>query len=319
MSKNVVYWMYKEFMMSYEKTENLLDLAIWMQSNREGISLSDIMNRFQVSRRTAERMRDMIVSRFIQTEEIEGDNRQKRWRIPQGTLKDFIQFSADDLACLNLAKDALEKEKLSDKAVQLNTIIEKITASIKTDTLRKIEPDAEVLLEAQGFARRVGPKIKINTNYLDIIKEAILSTKKITITYKNEKQTVSPYGFLYGNKHYLVAYSDKTKEYRYFALHKLSDVQLTDNIFRKDESFSLEDFTKDCFGVYREEPVEVEWLFNAETADDASKYEFHPSQQMIKNPDGTLTVKFFAGGQKEMDWHLYTWGNKVKVIKPERK
>ena len=39
--------------MSYEKTENLLDLAIWMQSNREGVSLLDIMNRFQVSRRTA--------------------------------------------------------------------------------------------------------------------------------------------------------------------------------------------------------------------------------------------------------------------------
>ena len=54
--------------MSYKKTENLLDLAIWMQSSRDGVSLLDIMNRFQVSRRTAERMRDMIVSRFIQAE-----------------------------------------------------------------------------------------------------------------------------------------------------------------------------------------------------------------------------------------------------------
>ena len=78
--------------MTYKKTEDLLDLAIWMQSSREGVSLSDIMNRFHVSRRTAERMRDMIVSRFIQAQETEGDNRQKRWRIPQGTLKDFIQF-----------------------------------------------------------------------------------------------------------------------------------------------------------------------------------------------------------------------------------
>lgn len=311
--------MYKEFMMPYEKTENLLDLAIWMQSNREGIGLSDIMNRFHVSRRTAERMRNMIVSRFIQTEEIEGYNRQKRWRIPQGTLKDFIQFSEDDLACLNLAKDALEKENLTSKARQLNNIIEKITASIKPNTLRKIEPDAEALLEAQGFAHRVGPRIKINTDYLEIIKEAILSTKKIKITHNGKTQIVAPYGFLYGNKHYLVAYSDKAKEYRYFALHKLSCVQLTDTIFVKDESFSLADFTKDCFGVYKEPPIEVEWLFNAETADDASKYEFHPSQQMIKNPDGTLTVKFFAGGQKEMDWHLYTWGDKVKVIKPRRK
>ena len=55
--------------MAYEKTFDLLDLAIWMQSTREGVSLSDIMNRFQVSRRTAERMRDMILSRFPQVVE----------------------------------------------------------------------------------------------------------------------------------------------------------------------------------------------------------------------------------------------------------
>ena len=39
--------------------------------------------------------------------------------------------------------------------------------------------------------------------------------------------------------------------------------------------------------------------------------------EAIRNPDGTLTVKFRAGGAREMDWHLYTWGGHVKVIKPE--
>ena len=112
-----MYVLYRMNIMAYEKTFDLLDLAIWMQSTREGISLSDIMNRFQVSRRTAERMRDMILSRFPQVVEEIGENNSKRWYIPQGTLKDFIQFSADDIACLNLAKDALIKEKLSDKAV----------------------------------------------------------------------------------------------------------------------------------------------------------------------------------------------------------
>ena len=57
---------------------------------------------------------------------------------------------------------------------QESDTIKKITASIKPNTLLKIEPDAEVLLEAQGFARRVGPKIKIDTQYLETIKEAIL-------------------------------------------------------------------------------------------------------------------------------------------------
>ena len=52
---------------AYQKTEVLLELAVWMQSSREGVSIPEIMERFKVSRRMAERMRDMIMKRFIQT------------------------------------------------------------------------------------------------------------------------------------------------------------------------------------------------------------------------------------------------------------
>ena len=39
--------------------------------------------------------------------------------------------------------------------------------------------------------------------------------------------------------------------------------------------------------------------------------------ETVRNEDGTLTVKFRAGGRLEMDWHLYTWGKHVTVVKPE--
>lgn len=310
--------------MSYEKTDHLLDLALWMQSSREGVTLEDIANRFRVSRRTAERMRDMIVGRFIQTEEIEGDDRKKHWRIPQGTLKDMYLFSADELTTLSLAEESLRKAHLDTQANVLNKVIQKIKGSLRKDLFRKIEPDAEVLLEAQGFAHRPGPKLKINSAFLEKIKEAILACKKIQIKYKNtagksSTQIVEPYGFLYGNKHYLVAFSDYANDYRYYALHKLMGVKILDTYFERDEKFSLVDFTKDCFGVFKEKPKNIEWLFDKEVADDAKEYIFHPNQRMIQNPDGTLTVKFRAGGLREMDWHLYTWGDHVKVIKPKKK
>ena len=310
--------------MSYEKTDNLLDLALWMQSSREGVTLNDIVERFGVSRRTAERMRDMIVNHFIQAEEVDGDDRKKRWRIPQGALKDMFLFSADELTTLSLAEESLRKVHLDVQADVLNKVLQKVKASMKQDLFRKIEPDTEALLEAQGFAHRPGPKLKINPEFLSIIKEAILACKKIQIKYtntsgKSSTQIVAPYGFLYGNKHYLVAYSDFAKDYRYYALHKLMDVVILNEYFEKDKNFTLADFTKDCFGVFKEKPHNIEWLFDKEVAEDAAKYEFHPSQKMIKNPDGTLTVKFRAGGLQEMDWHLYTWGNHVKVIKPKKK
>ena len=309
--------------MPYEKTDNLLDLALLMQSSREGICLDDIMNRFGVSRRTAERMRDMIVDRFIQAEEVNGDDRRKRWRIPQGTLKDMFQFTADELSTLSLAEESLRKANLTGQADALSKVIVKIKGAMKQELFRRIEPDTEALLEAQGFAKRPGPKLKINPEFMDTIKEAILSFKKLEIQYHNAdkvvvRQIVAPYGILYGNKHYLVAFSDYAKDFRYYPLHKLTAVKLLDTYFERDEKFNLNDFTKNCFGVFQEEPFDVEWLFDKEVAEDASGYIFHPNQKMKFNPDGTLTVKFRAGGALEMDWHLYTWGNHVKVIQPKK-
>ena len=313
--------------MSYEKTEQLLDLAIWMQSSREGVSLKDIMNRFSVSKRTADRMRDLILLRFPQTIETNSGGREKRWYIPQGTLRDIIQFNANELSCLNIAKEALQKSHLNDKSEELDKIILKIKASIKPEIFRRIEPDAEELIRAEGLVCRPGPKIKIASEILNPIREAILSCHQIRITYYNKnsqkisKNTLNPLGFLYGDRnHYLVAiHSDgfKNGEPHNFILMNIKEVTILPDTFVYPADFSLEKYSERSFGAFQEDPVAVEWLFDKEVADEASHYIFHPSQEMIKNPDGTLTVKFRAGGLREMDWHLYTWGNHVKVIKPE--
>ncbi len=314
--------------MSYEKTEHLLDLAIWMQSSREGVGLTDIMERFDVSRRTAERMRDLIMCRFPQAVEIE-DGRKKRWYIPQGTLKDLIQFNAEELSCLNMAKEALIKSHLIDKATELNGIIQKIKACIKQETFRRIEPDAEELMRVEGIACRPGPKIQIDAAIIDPLREAILSCHCVKIRYLNKNSgktsvnTVDPYGFLYGERnHYLVAHH--TDGYfgnavHNFILSNIKRVEILPDTFIFPDDFSLKTYAEKSFGVFQEEPVNVEWLFDTEVAEEASHYIFHPTQTMTKNADGTLTVKFTAGGQLEMDWHLYTWGNHVKVIHPPKK
>ena len=45
---------------------------------------------------------------------------------------------------------------------------------------------------------------------------------------------------------------------------------------------------------------------------------FHPGQSVEENADGTLTVRFTAGGIDEMCWHLFTWGESVTVEEPDR-
>ncbi|MDY2958278.1 hypothetical protein, partial [Floccifex sp.] len=197
--------------MAYEKTYDLLELAIWMQSDREGVSLNDIATKFKVSRRTAERMRDMIVAKFPQVVEEIGENNIKRWHIPQGTLKDFIQFDANEITVLENAKKLFEKQQLRKQAEILGNVINKMKANIKPNVLRKILPDAEVLTESEMFVYRHGPKLNINPSIIKTIQQALLECHRIKISYiHNNSQRIrhsilDPYGFLYGERnHYLV-------------------------------------------------------------------------------------------------------------------
>lgn len=312
--------------MAYEKTYDLLELAIWMQSDREGISLNDIATKFNVSRRTAERMRDMIVAKFPQVVEEIGENNIKRWHIPQGTLKDFIQFDANEITVLENAKKLFEKQQLDKQAEILGNVINKMKANIKPNVLRKILPDAEVLSESEMFVYRHGPKLNINPSIIKTIQQALLDCHRIKISYiHNNSQRIrhsilDPYGFLYGERnHYLVAHHSDGyfgNDVHLFSLTNIKKVEITDEILTVVPNFNLKNYVEQSFGVFQEPPFDVEWLFDKEVADEAEKYIFHPSQKLKRNKDGSLTVTFRAGGKVEMDWHLYTWGDHVKVIKP---
>lgn len=306
--------------MVYQKTDDLLDLVTRLQANEEGLSIQDIMNIYHVSKRTAIRMKDLVKAKFPQLKEVSGAHNLKHWYLPSGSLNQYVSFSLDEIVSL---QNVIKLMKTKDPATgdNLETILTKVKAMMGKTTLNRIEPDAEVLLEAEGYALRPGPKMISNKQYMKKLRNAIIACKVIKILYVGKKnkdwRVVYPYGFLYGNKHYLIAWHTKRQEMCYFDLNKIQEIEVTDEYFTRDPNFSLQEFSENAFGVYQEEPFDVEWLFDKEVAHDAAHYQFHPKQEVNFNKDGTLTVKFCAGGALEMDWHLYTWGEHVKVIKPE--
>ena len=98
----------------------------------------------------------------------------------------------------------------------------------------------------------------------------------------------------------------------------MSELRITDETFERDPEFSLERYAKRSFGTFQEKPVEVVLRFNAAAARDASTFVFHPDQTTKTNDDGSLTVRFEAGGIDEMCWHLFTWGESVTIVEPTR-
>lgn len=312
-------------MANYEKMYDMIDLALWLQEAGDGVCLEDIRQRFNVSRRTAERMRNALLLYFPQMEEVDTGERTKRWRIPQRSLNTLLSFSSEELAVFKTAIDLLIQNGIKEKAEILSKVELKLRNLIKPEQKNRIEVDAEELMLSEGVICRPGPRINVDSEIIRNIRQAILSCHQIKMTYtkktgKTSDYTLIPYGLLYGQRnHYLVAKHsdgyDGGKAHTY-SITGIQAVEILPQTFAIG-NFSLKEYAEESFGAWHEEPFEVEWLFDKEATAEAKNFIFHPKQQMTENPDGTLTVKFCAGGKMEMDWHLYTWGSHVKVIKPE--
>ncbi len=311
--------------MRYEKADNLLQLALDMQASRSGLSLIDIQERYEVGRRTAMRMRDAVIRNFPQAEEVATSEKTKRWRIPSGKLNRLIDFSAKDLADLEAAITILKRENLPSQANTLWKLSNKLRALIQPDVARRIEPDLDALLQAEGMAMRPGPKPWTDGSVVEDIRHAIMASTEIEIEYLNRKtnrinkRLVRPYGFLLGHRHYLVAFhlNIKAMNFALFSLPNIQSVKDTGQYFERDLDFSLKEFAERSFGVFQEKPFDVVWKFSPEAAINARDFKFHPSQSTETLDDGSLLVSFHAGGELEMMWHLFTWGDHVEIIEPK--
>lgn len=309
--------------MRYEKADNLLQLALELQAARGGLSLADIESKFGVGRRTAMRMRDAVVRNFPQTEELE-DGRSKRWRIPSGTLDRLVAFTAGELAALEGAVQLLDRDNRESEAAELATLGAKLRALLKPDVARRVEPDLEALLEAEGLAARPGPRPRIDSTVVEDLRQAIMSCRKVKLQYLNRRtkkvneRLVHPCGFLHGHRNYLVGWHEHPKANKFvlFALPHIQAVQVTEASFERDPAFDLTEFAARSFGLFQGEPLDVVWRFAPAAAHDAEEFVFHPSQETERQADGSLIVRFRAAGDLEMAWHLLCWGDKVEVLEP---
>ena len=308
--------------MRYERLKDIVKLAIRMQGLRGGLTLDEIQTEFDVGRRTAERMRDAVEWAFGPLEIAErGDNR-RHWRLRSDALRRLAPLSAEELAELGSAADTLERTGFEARAAALRELDTKLRATQRTDSLVRIEADIEALAQAEGLAMRPGPRPSLDRDLLARLREAITTCRIVEVRYlsqstgRHSRQRIEPYGLLYGNRAFLVGRTDWNDAMRLWRLANMSEARVTSESFAPDPGFDLEAYARRSFGTFQEEPADVVLRFSAEVKRDAAAFLFHPSQTLEENADGTLTVRFTAGGIDEMCWHLVTWGESVTVEQP---
>lgn len=320
----------------YERILNIIDLIMLMQSKTVGVSLQEIQEHYSVSRRTAQRMKDIIISLYPQVTELQTNSKIKRWGF-KGKPVNLFNFNSDDIADLENIKELCKINNLSDKLPVLNKVIESIK-SANNPNLTTLENDVEALMECEGYAIRQGANFSVDEQILSTIRNAIKSMKKLEFSYQakdyydiNEKNlagyriqkglkpkktiVVEPLGILYGERHYLVAKNDgKIKQY---LLHRISNIKILDEYFTPDSNFDFREWANASFGIFHDKPVKVKLKFKKEIADDVMKYNFHPTQQIKQQKNGAVIVTFTSSGTKSILWNIFKWGTNVEIVEPK--
>jgi predicted DNA-binding transcriptional regulator YafY len=314
--------------MSFSKAGQLLDLATMTAARRIGVTLDDVTERFDVSKRTAQRMLQALELQFPDLQADIDDDGRKRWRLPSAVLRDLMTMTPDELAALDLAIETLSRSSLEDQAEELSRLREKILALVPRTKALRLETDHEALLEAQGLAMRPGPRPRVDPQVSAAVAHAIKACLYLDILYRSRGETeprkrrIAPYGVLTGLRRYIVARpdSDLRGPMRFYRTEDIRAATVSNQPFERDPAFDLRQFAKRAFGVFQndEEYEEVIWQFSPAAADHAKVFEFHPDQVLEDQPNGSLIVKFKAAGHLEMCWYLYAWGDNVEVLSPER-
>lgn len=311
--------------MRQEKAAQLLELALLLRGTRTGLTLDGICAHFQVSERTAHRLRDAVSDLFPGLDCSVGDDQRRYWRLPAGTAERLVDIGADDIAVLGTAVKTLETAGNADGAARLALVAAKLKALVPADLVRRLEPDVEALMEAEGIAHRPGPRPGVDPALLATLRQAIKAGRAVRVRYRHrrhgrvEEMTLHPYGVLLGSRHYLIAHRPDRPAppvLRLFSLPEIETIAGLAESFARDPQISIARFTERAFGIFQETPVAVAWRFTGPAVRDAEHYRFHPKQVVTRDADGGIVVRFEAGGLLEMCWHLFTWGRHVEILEP---
>ena len=254
---------------NYGQFLDMLDLVMWLQESVQGVTLGEIRDRFGVSRRTAERMRDAVANWFGPDLSVVRDGPRKLHKLRSRRLDPVILSSVteDHLASFKIAGDLMRRHNLAEQARRLEEAGSKLRSLVKPGRAKVM--NLEDRLRSEGLALRPGPRISYDEAMVAAIRDALMSFRQIRILHappgkEPHESVLVPLGLLYGDHNqYLVARyaEDPQRRIFHFALDRISRLERLDAVFEEDRDFDLAAHAANSFGAWQEKPFEVEWLF----------------------------------------------------------
>ncbi len=153
-------------------------------------------------------------------------------------------LESGDAVNLLLSSMGIRPEKNTEMAQQLNNAVIKLENSVSKEHKEEIIKAKErFFIDSEPWWGK-----RIQNQYIDIIKKAVLNLKKLKVYYKKyngevSERTIRPYGAVVKNSEwYVAAFCEVKSEVRVFKCSRIENVEVLDESFTMAENFHLEEF-----------------------------------------------------------------------------
>ena len=157
------------------------------------------------------------------------------------------------------------------------------------------------------------------------LQKAITKKHKVSIRYNSLFDgriidvLLCPYHLMYNQRAwYVLGFSNLHKSVRTFKLNRISELKTTEQCFLDGDNFNLQDYLGKAWSMIPEGRIyNVKLRFLPKVANNVTEVQWHSTQEVTRNSDGSATMEFRVDGIGEITWWILGYGDQVQVIAPK--
>jgi len=211
-----------------------------------------------------------------------------------------------------------------------------LQSPFRTSLLRAaLKVESNLLCEVKRYCNTAFRNIHVKARpqaRMDLLNEifgqlmiAILRKRVVRIRYylpREQKSIVihlDPYHLRYNdNQWYVFGNSDLDQDVRAFKFGRIKELNTLDKCFVKEEKFDIGEYLGKAWSMLPEGRLyNIKLRFSPQVAHDVAEVQWHSTQRVTFEGDGSAIVEFRVDGLNEITWWILSYGDQVQVLAPK--
>lgn len=302
--------------MESSRISRVLQIVTALQSDQSN-RVDDLAKLFNVSRRTI--LRDLKELRAIAVP-CRYDAKARRYRIESDFFLPSIDLNLEEVLSLLLLARKVSNE------IQLPFTRSVLLAALKIENNLplKVRQYCRTVLQSISIRKKPHVRQALDDATFSRLQRAISRSQLVEIRYDSPSEgtnisiTLRPYHLVYAEyMWHVIAYSSFHSSVRVFRLCGIKEPVVLDKHFSKPE-FDVKDYFGRAWSMRPEGRLyNIKLWFVREVAKDVAEVEWHSTQKVTFEDDGSAIVEFRVDGLNEITWWILSYGDRVQVLAPK--